>query len=210
MPKRAAIVLSSRANEMPKKTVVKDIRRVEGDPQVGNDDKLLRVLAHRSLAFEFIHDQARNGSQSKIDYLCHYVISTNPETDISQKGSRSEVSDFIRRHTRFTSKALARRAVHSGVEYLVFEKFLKHRLQQIGLPDTCESISAILGLHINQFKTLRYNQMPAIVDALLLDDVQITLKADGNREEGVTRHVLDVLRDLTPWFENLQAAYKDE
>ena len=147
----------------------------------------MRLLATRSLAFEFEYEQARGASPSKIEESCRHILSPGFEASIPQKGNGSEVSGFVQTHTQFTAKTLAKRAINNGITYLVFERFFKHRLQQLGLSSTCKSVSAIFGLNINQFRILRYNQMPTLVDSLLSDNVQITLQAEDASERRIAR-----------------------
>lgn len=201
----------SRKRSLGEDRRLEDIRRVEGDPQISNEDKLLRVLAIRSLAFEFNEKQTADGiSPTRLDELCHYALSPEMETDISQKGQHSAVSAFVKSDARFTSGVLARRAIHNGVKHLVFERVLANRLQQLDMPNVCEAISAILGLNINQFRCLRYDQMSSLVEELLSENMQINMERDETRGTETKQHLLDVLRDLTPWFEQLQLAYNGE
>lgn len=109
----------SRKVRSPEDRRLQDIRDVEGDSTAGNKEKLLRLLAVRSLALEFTHEQDQNAAQTRVEELTNSVLSlsSNPEIDFSQKGNRSDVSEFVNRHSRFTSKSLTRRSIHNGIKH---------------------------------------------------------------------------------------------
>lgn len=196
---------------------LEDVRRVEGDPDSSDKDKLLRLLAIRSLATEFTTEQLSDKSPTRVDELTAYVLSIEPGENGDQqndaslfRGRGSAVPNFVERLPNISSKPLANRAINSGIKYLVFEKVLKHRLQEFDLPEICEAISAILGLNIQNFRILPYKRMPDLVDTLLLDSMHISLQRDDEPEKEYKRHILDIIRDVTPWFTRLQANYDGE
>ena len=135
-------------------------------------------------------EQDQDAARTRVEELTISVLSlsSNPEIDFLQKGNQSDVSVFVNRHPRFTFKPLARRSIHTGIKHLVFERVLKHKLQQLQLPDDCEAISAALGLNINQFKSLRYQQIPAVVDELLSDAMILVVGHDKIQKKNITRH----------------------
>lgn len=194
-----------------------DIRRVEGDPESSDNNKLLRLLAIRSFATEFTTEQSHDKSQTRVDELVAYVQSVKAgnnedQPDSRSKGRRSDVSNFVGHHPKLssTAPALANRAINNGIKHLVFEIVLKHRLQRLGLPDMCEAVSAILGLNIYNFRALPYKQMPALLDVLLSDGMCVSLQTEREPEKEDKRHILDIIRDVNSWFTKLQANYDGE
>lgn len=107
----------------------------------------------------------------------------------------------LRKKFDLTSRSLMIKAVNKGVKHLVFEDLLKRRLQEHNIPDQCEVISAGFAFSIHSFKTIRYDEMPILVDALLSDG--LLMPSEGSKE----CHLLDVLRELNPWFEKLHTTY---
>lgn len=84
------------------------------------------------------------------------------------------------------------KTVNKGVKHLVFENLLKRRLQEHNILDQCEVISAGFAFSIHNFKTIRYDEMPILVDALLSD--RLLMPSEGSKE----CHLLDALRELNP------------
>ena len=181
-----------------------DIRRIEEDGTSSDEDNVLRILALRSLAIDFNKDQIHYGRESKVDELCSQILSPDFDHRTLHEGRRSRATVFVEKNFESSSRSLMIKAVNKGVKHLVFEGLLKHRLQQHNIPDQCEAISAGFAFSIHNFKTIRYDEMPVLVDALLSDG--LLLPTEGGKE----CHFLDALRELNPWFERLQAAYDGE
>lgn len=173
-----------------------DIRRIEEEGKFSDEDNILRILALRSLAFDFNKDQIHYGRQSKVDELCSQILSPDFDHRTLHEGRRSRATVFVEKNFESTSRSLMIKAVNKGVKHLVFENLLKRRLQQHNIPDQCEVISAGFAFSIYNFKTIRYDEMPILVDALLSDGLLLP-----------SGHLLDALRELNPWFERLQASY---
>lgn len=173
-----------------------DIRRIEEEGKSNDEDNVLRILALRSLALDFNKDQIHYGRQSKVDELCSQILSPDFDHRTLHEGRRSRATVFVEKNFEPTSRSLMIKAVNKGVKHLVFEGLLKRRLQQHNIPDQCEVISAGFAFSIHNFKTIRYDEMPILVDALLSDGLLLP-----------SGHLLDALRELNPWFERLQAAY---
>ncbi|KAJ5178843.1 hypothetical protein N7492_002053 [Penicillium capsulatum] len=194
---------------------LEDIRRVEGDPKSSDEAKLLRLLGIRSYALEFTTETKSDTSKSRVDELVAYVQSISggndkPNDHASQfKGRSVAVSNFVEHRQSNPHMALANRAIHNGIKHLVFEKVLQDKLRALDLPDMCEVVSAILGLSINHFRSLPYKRIPELVDALLSDGMQISLKRD-DESENEEKHVLDIIRSMNPWFTQLQVDYDSE
>lgn len=188
---------------------VEDIRRVEGDLKVCDEDKILRVLALRSLALDFNTWQMGRGSKTRTEELVNHVLSPMPDANPVQEGRRSAVAEFVDSQAQFSDfKALARRAIHIGVKHLVFERVAKHHLQQLGLSEQCEAISALLAFNIQNFRIMKYEDMPALLRGLLSHDTpRLVFNNLGNSVDG-GQHFTSILCDLTPWFEILQAEYQ--
>lgn len=202
----------SRKRRLGEDRRLEDIRRVEGDPESSNNDKLLRLLAIRSLATEFTTKQSRDELQTRVDELVTYVLAIEPTDDDQQgdapRGRGNAVASFVERLPNISSKPLANRAINSGIKHLVFEKVLQHRLREFDLEEICEAVSAILGLNIQNFRTLPYRGMPGLADALLSDKTHISLQDESGKDD--KRHILDIMRGVTPWFTTLQAKYNGE
>lgn len=188
------------------------IRRVEGDPESDEKEKLLRLLAIRSLASEFTTEQSLLKPQTKVDELVAYVYSVEAGTNEHQpdsKGRRSDVSDFVERHSRISTAAkLANGAINNGIKHLVFEEVLRNRLRERGLPDMSEAVSAILGLNMNNFRSLPYRRMPDLLDVLLADDMKVSLQREGEPDN--ERSVVEIIWGLNSWFTDLRAEYNSE
>jgi hypothetical protein len=155
------------------------IRRVEGDEYIGNDAKLLRLLALRSIALEFTYGQNEGKvSPTKLEELCLHALSPKPTSD----------NIF-----RYDSKDFSSRALSNGLKHLVMEKVIANLLLQHDLPPICDAISAIVGLHIDHFRRLRYNEILNFAKALFSEE-----------------SLMDFLRDIDPWFNQLQNSYNGE
>ncbi|KAJ5752753.1 hypothetical protein N7520_009670 [Penicillium odoratum] len=163
------------------------IRRVEGDRFLGNEDKLLRILALRSIALEFTNKQIDDKvSPTKLEEICEHSLLRKPAQKIFKYDSKD-----------FSSKALS-----AGLKHLVLEKIIADRLGRCDLPNMCNAISAIVGLHIDQFRRLRYNEMTNFADKLLSEDMHVTILQSKV-------HLLDLVRDLSPYFIELQNFYDE-
>jgi hypothetical protein len=165
------------------------IRRLEGDRTLGPEEKLLRLLALRSIALEFTNEQLDNEVYpTKLEEIYQHTLSPSPSNiNIFQYGNNS-----------FFSKALS-----AGLKHMVFEKIISERLKENGLPSICNAISAIVGLHIDQFRRFRYDEMQRFADKLLSDDIHVTISQSKI-------HLLDLVRDLSPWFSQVQNSYDCE
>lgn len=119
----------------------------------------------------------------------------------SMKDDEAGLQFSLRKKFDLTSRSLMIKAVNKGVKHLVFENLLKRRLQEHNIPDQCEVISAGFAFSIHSFKTIRYDEMPILVDALLSDG--LLMPSEGSKE----CHLLDALRELNPWFEKLHTTY---
>lgn len=79
------VSILSRKDRSAEDRRLQDIRDVEGDSTAGNKEKLLRLLAVRSLALEFTHEQDQNAAKTRVEELTNSVLSlsSNPENDFS-------------------------------------------------------------------------------------------------------------------------------
>jgi hypothetical protein len=155
------------------------IRRVEGDGYLSNEEKLLRILALRSIALEFTNGQIEDKvSPTKLDELCQHALLPTP------------TSDTI---FRYDSKDFSSKVLATGLKHLALEKIIADRFQQCGLPPIFHAISALTGLHIDQFRRLRYNEMSNFAEQLLSE-----------------ASLLDFMRDIGPRFNQLQNSYNGE
>lgn len=206
--KKGEEILDSCKRKMSEDQRLEDIRRVEGDPEASESDKLFRLLAVRSLALDFTAEQKEENSKTKVDHLSDYVYSVEDGKEIRMKstGRKSDVSAFVQRHPEIcVSAELANRAINSGIKHLVFEKALANRLQKNRLPHQSAVVSAIMGQSIHHFKSLKYNKMPDLLDALFSDESKLSLPdATGNEKE---QTVTKVIWKTNDWFERLQAKY---
>lgn len=183
-----------------KRSLGEDIRwaHIGGPEGVKSCDpvsKLRRVLALRSIAQEHEDKQTRQGnSPTRLGALCSYVSS--PETSTLNLKANHTVKESFQT-----------RALHSGLRHLTVEITLNARLAERGLPGNCEAISAVLGLNINHFRCLRYDDFAAVLDALQLMQVPIS---KGKKKETIAenhRPLLLLLQDLSHWFKRLQNKY---
>lgn len=196
-------IIISRKRRVTENRRLDDVRRVEVDKTASEKDKLLRVLALRSLALEFNDDQVRRGLKSKVEEICSQLLSASFSSRSINEGRGGRVADFVKRKVEFTSKELITKAINSGVKHLVFEELFKCRLEQLGLPGLCEAISVGFALSPDNFKTIRYDEMPVLIEQLLTDGLLISPR----NGDGIACHLLDVLRWLNPWFRELQFRY---
>lgn len=125
---RCENTIISRKRRVTESLLLDDIRRVEVDKTASEEDKLLRMLALRSLAFEFNDDQVRRGLKSKVEEIWSQLLSASFSSRSINEGRGGRVADFVKRKVEFTSKDLITKAINSGVKHLVFEELLKCRL----------------------------------------------------------------------------------
>lgn len=189
---------------------LEDYRRVEGNGTPNNQTKLLRLLSIRSLAQDFVQEPR---GENKLQTLTEFVFSTRhgkldtKECNTSRfRGRCHQISEFVACHPLLSSAPDANRAINKGIKHLLFERVLKKRLDELRLPDTCEAVSAILGLSMEDFRTLTFAQMPQLVDALISNDASIYLPTEDGTQKDKS-HVLDVVRDIHDWFADLQSRY---
>lgn len=201
--------LLSRKRSAKEDRRAKDIRRVEGDPKPSVEDTILRVLAVRSFAFDFIAWQVEHEPRTRIERLVCHVISPTPDVNPVKEGRRSAVAEFVGCQSHFSDfKELAKRSIHIGIKHLVFELVVKHHLQQLGLPSSCEAISALLAWNIQNFRVMRYEEMPALIRGLLSHKVPSLASSNLRDNSDEEQNVLSLLCSLTPWFNLLQADYQ--
>ncbi|CAG8902820.1 unnamed protein product [Penicillium egyptiacum] len=178
--------LLSRKRSSDEDLRLEHIRRLEGDRSLGSDAKLLRVLALRSIGLEFTNEQLDNEVYpTKLEELYQHTLSPTP----------SNVNIFNYGNNNFFSKSLS-----AGLKHMVLEKIISERLKKKGMPSICNAISAIAGLHIDQFRRFRYDEMQRFADKLVSDDIYVTISQSKIR-------LLDLVRDLSPWFNQLQNSY---
>lgn len=181
--------LLSRKRSCDEDLRLEHIRRLEGDRTLGPEDKLLRLLALRSIALEFTNEQLDNEvCPTKLEEIYQHILSPSP----------SNINIFNYGNNNFFSKALS-----AGLKHMVFEKIISERLKENGLPSICNAISAIVGLHIDQFRRFRYDEMHRFADKLISDDIYVTILQSKIR-------LLDLVRDLSPWFSQVQNSYDCE
>ncbi|KAJ5855545.1 uncharacterized protein N7529_009489 [Penicillium soppii] len=166
------------------------IRCIEGDRSLGNKEKLLRVLALRSIALEFTKKEQDNGvSPTRRNALYEQTL-----LPVVPDSSRANVFNFGKKD--FLSKSIA-----AGLKYMVFEEVIATHCHN--LPSICAAISAIVALQIDQFRRLRYDEMHCFAQRLISDDECIEL---SNQK----MHLLDLVRSLSPWFNQVQNDYNCE
>ncbi|KAJ5932860.1 hypothetical protein N7516_007349 [Penicillium verrucosum] len=178
--------LLSRKRNCDEDLRLEHIRRIDGDRGLGPEAKLLRLLALRSIALEFTNEQLDHEVYpTKLEEIYKHILSpTSSEINIFNYGNNS-----------FFSKALS-----TGLKHMVFEKIISERLKENDLPSICNAISAIAGLHIDQFRRFRYDEMQGFADKLISGDIYVTILQSKI-------HLLDLVRDLSPWFNQLQNSY---
>lgn len=186
-----------------------DYRRVEGNTRPSNEDKLLRLLSIRSLAKDFAQETRGN---DRLQTITAYVLSIqsgelDPEdSNTSQfKGRCRQVTEFVKLHPSLSSCRDANRAINKGIKHLVFERVLQKKFENLKLPNMSEAMSAVLGLSIDDFKSLTYAQMPQLVDAL-----QSSAFSSPRTEyelRGEKFYLPDVIRRIDAWFTRIQTRY---
>ncbi|KAJ6016508.1 hypothetical protein N7540_011099 [Penicillium herquei] len=153
------------------------IRLVEGDRSIDNEAKLIRLLALRSIAQEFTNGQIEDMvTPTKLEELCHHALLPKPNGDNIFK---------------YDSKDFSSKALSTGLKHLAMENIIASQFQQ--LPSIYNAISAVVGLHIDQFRRLRYNEMPNLAIKLLSET-----------------DLLILLQRLSLWFNELQTSYNGE
>lgn len=169
------------------------IRCIEGDKSLGNKEKLLRVLALRSIALEFTKKQQDDGvSPTRLHELYQHTLP--PKVPNSSRASIFNIGN-----KDFLAKSLA-----AGLKYMVFEKVIAaHCHDEQNLASICAAISAIVGLNIDQFRRFRYDEMRCFAQKLISDDKYIQLSDQKMR-------LLDAVRSLSPWFNEVQNDYNCE
>lgn len=79
----------------------------------------------------------------------------------SQKGNHSDVSEFVDSNSHFTSKPLTRRSIHNGIKHLSLRESFEGQTSVASATGCLRS-----GLNINQFKSLRYQQIQNGINTL--------------------------------------------
>ncbi|CAG8303651.1 unnamed protein product [Penicillium salamii] len=163
------------------------IRRIEGDKSLGNKDKFLRVLALRSLALEFTEKQNENNvTRTTLDELYEQAKEPNsPRANMTHIGQ----------------KTLFARSIRNGLKYRVFENVMAdHCHNPQNPPIQYAAISAIVGLHIDQFRRLRFDDMKEFAKLV---------KSDSQNLEPSDQKMclLDAVQSLNPWFNDTQRTY---
>lgn len=86
---------------------------------------------------------------------------------------------------------------------MVFEKAIAAHCHEHNLPGTCAAVSAIVGLHIDQFRRFRYDEMQSFAQKLISGDKHIKLSDQKMR-------LLDAVQSLSLWFDKVQNDYNCE
>lgn len=188
---------------------MEDYRRVEGNQRPSNQDKLLRLLSMRSLAEDFVQE---THGKARLQTVIAYVLSVqsgdlDPEnSNPSQlKGRCRQVSEFVKLHPLLSSCPDANRAINKGIKHLVFETVFKKTLEDLKLPNMSEAVSAILGLSMDDFKSLTYAQMPQLVDALV--DDAFSIPRTEYELQGQKFDLPNVIQRIDKWFARVQTRY---
>ena len=192
---------------------IEDITLVEGDTEAECNDKLLRVSALLSYASEFESYQRRHDLPSRVDSVVQLLLSgcSDPKSLHERKGSL--IAKYVKGVSRFKGReSFICRATGNGVKFAVVKKLLEARLEDRGLPNECHAILPVLGLISHRLFSTTYQHLLELVDLLLSDQALVTLPSDGSNEgDGVAssqRHILDVIREVSPWSKGFQNHYE--
>ncbi|KAL4893409.1 hypothetical protein BDV59DRAFT_178163 [Aspergillus ambiguus] len=189
---------------------IRDIQLVEGNDHPGKEDRIFRGLAQRSLGLEFTRIQQKaNKGQTRVDELCDSICSTDPEI----RARIHRRSNFITKHLHhFTfspdDKDLVLRSINAGVKQLVVEKLLEKQLKERGRSSSACGISAIAALNLSTFRNLRFEEIPRLIDLLLLESSSVQMYLDSTPPGAVqTFQIADILAVISSTFSNLQHVY---
>lgn len=163
----------------------------------------------RSLAEDFVQE---THGKARLQTVIAYVLSVqsgdlDPEnSNPSQlKGRCRQVSEFVKLHPLLSSCPDANRAINKGIKHLVFETVFKKTLEDLKLPNMSEAVSAILGLSMDDFKSLTYAQMPQLVDALV--DDAFSIPRTEYELQGQKFDLPNVIQRIDKWFARVQTRY---
>lgn len=226
------IIAQKRATQRDKR--IHDIIRFEkAKTKPTIEDQLLRGGAQRSLALEYSRYQATMKETRRIDEICCSLWNPQSNKPSSlRKGRGGTLRSWAREYLTFAieDENIVCGAISAGIKQLVIEESLQQKLSQAGSHLKSSGISAVTALAIQEFKSLRLEDIPSLVElitaTLTYGDTQSPIEGLGqltsasslniipsNKEPEFPSDVpwvptfLEVISKISLWFDRFQYIY---
>lgn len=226
------IIAQKRAMQRDKR--LDDILRVEKkttEPTIEN--KLLRGAAQRSLALQYSTHQANMKETRRIDELCCSLWHPQSDQPSSlRRGRGGTFRPWAREYLTFATddEGIVCGAISAGIKQLVIEESLQRKLSQAGSHLKASGISAVTALAIQEFKSLRLEDIPSLIElisaTLTHEETQSSIEGLGELTSASSSNIipsderpefsaevpwvptlLEVIGKISLWFDRFQCIY---